>query len=60
MKAKINDFPILISEEDIPDEVTCEEAAERKRQILQFGRDFKQTLGRAVVDANPSIFDKVH
>lgn len=55
-----SDFPLLLAEEDIPDNVTCEQAAARKRQILQFGREFKQTLGRSVLDGNPGIFDNVH
>lgn len=60
MNGKNDVFPLLLAEEDIPDNVTCEQAAARKRQILQFGRDLKQSLGRSVLDANPGIFVNIH
>lgn len=72
MNSKNNDFPLLISveddgefplllaEEDIPDHITCEQAAVRKREILQMGRELKQSLGRSMLDANPAIFGSVH
>jgi len=55
-----DDFPLLIMEKDIADDITPENAAERVRKILAMGRRFQLMLGRAVVDANPSTFNKVH
>lgn len=57
---KDGEFPLLLAEEDIPDHITCEQAALRKREILQMGRELKQTLGRSVLDANPGVFGNVH
>ncbi|OIP65267.1 MAG: hypothetical protein COV32_03375 [Candidatus Yonathbacteria bacterium CG10_big_fil_rev_8_21_14_0_10_43_136] len=57
---KSNDFPLLIMERDIGDDITPEKAAERVRKILAMGRRLQLILGRAVVDANPSTFNKVH